>query len=143
VENNITVDSGLHPHVWFAASGDIFRRNIVWREYQPALMPTPPWGQELDYNLMYREGPTNAPQPGSMRKSGRDDHSIVADAQFVDPAQGDYRVKEGSPASGAGFVNFSMDRFGVQRPALKISRAHAGSARPNAPEHQAMRTKRI
>ena len=43
----------------------------------------------------------------------------MADAQFVDPAQGDYRVKEGSPALSLGFVNFQMDRFGVQRPALK------------------------
>lgn len=43
----------------------------------------------------------------------------MADAQFVDPARGDYRVKQGSPALSLGFVNFSMDRFGVQRPALK------------------------
>jgi len=44
VENNIMVGSGLHPHVWFAASGDIFRRNIVWRDYQPAIMPPPALG---------------------------------------------------------------------------------------------------
>jgi hypothetical protein len=119
VENNITVGSSLHPHVWYAASGDIFRRNIVWREYQPALMPAPPWGQELDYNLMHRAGVTNAPATRLHGQSGRDEHSLVADAQFVNPAQGDYRVKEGSPALSLGFVNFPMDRFGVQRPALK------------------------
>jgi len=119
VENNITVGSGLHPHVWYAASADIFRRNIVWREYQPALMPAPPWGQELDYNLMHREGATNAPATRLHEQSGRDEHSIVADAQFVDPAQGDYRVKLGSPALSLGFINFSMDCFGVQTPALK------------------------
>jgi hypothetical protein len=119
VENNITVGSSLHPHVWYAASGDIFRRNIVWREYQPALMPAPPWGQELDYNLMHRAGVTNAPATRLHGQSGRDEHSLVADAQFVNPAQGDYRVKEGSPALALGFVNFPMDRFGVQRPALK------------------------
>jgi hypothetical protein len=119
VENNITVDSSLHPHVWYAASGDIFRRNIVWREYQSAIMPAPPWGQELDYNLMHREGATNAPATRLHEQSGRDDHSIVADAQFVDPARGDYRVKQGSPALSLGFVNFPMDRFGVQKPALK------------------------
>ncbi len=119
VENNITVGSGLHPHVWYASSGDIFRRNIVWREYQPALMPAPPWGRELDYNLVYRGGATNAPATRLHEQSGRDEHSIVADAQFVDPAQGDYRVKQGSPALSLGFVNFPMDRFGVQRPALK------------------------
>ena len=48
VENNITVSSGLHPHVWYTESGDLFRRNIVWRDYQAALMHGPPWGQELD-----------------------------------------------------------------------------------------------
>jgi hypothetical protein len=45
--------------------------------------------------------------------------SIVADAQFVDPAVGDYRVKAGSPALALGFVIFPMDRFGVQKPELK------------------------
>ena len=38
---------------------------------------------------------------------------------FVDPAHGDFRVKEGSPALKLGFVNFPMDQFGVQKPALK------------------------
>jgi len=32
---------------------------------------------------------------------------------------GDYRLKEGSPALKLGFQNFSIDRFGVQKPALK------------------------
>ncbi|MCL4181653.1 MAG: PDZ domain-containing protein [Verrucomicrobia bacterium] len=119
VENNITVGSGLHPHVWYANSRDIFRRNIVWREYQPALMHAPPWGQQLDHNLMHRDGATNAPATELQKQSGRDEHSIVADAQFVDPARGDYRVKDGSPALALGFVNFPMDRFGVRTPGLR------------------------
>jgi hypothetical protein len=119
VENNITVGSGLHPHVWYAESGDVFRRNIVWRDYQPALMHAPPWGQELDYNLMHREGAEISPATSLQKQSGRDQHSIVADAQFVDPTVGDYRVKAGSPALALGFVNFPMDRFGVQKPELK------------------------
>ena len=82
-------------------------------------MPAPPWGQEFDNNLMHKEGATNATATRLQKQSGRDEHSIVADAQFVDPAQGDYRVKEESPALSLGFVNFPMDRFGVQRPALK------------------------
>jgi len=120
VENNIMVDSGLHPHVWFAASGDIFRRNIVWRDYQPARMYPPPWGQEMDHNLMHKDGAERAPAASLQRRSGRDANSIVADAQFVDPARGDYRVKDGSPALALGFVNFPMDQFGVQKPALKV-----------------------
>ena len=119
VENNITVSSGLHPHVWFAASGDIFRRNIVWSDYQPALMHAPPWGQELDYNLMHRDDATHAPAMSMRKQSGRDEHSVVADARFINPATGDYRVKDGSPALALGFVNFPMDQFGVQKPALK------------------------
>jgi hypothetical protein len=119
VENNITVGSGLHPHVWYAESGDIFRRNIVWREYQPALMPAPPWGQELDFNLMHRDGAEIAPAIALQKQSGRDENSIVADARFVDPTVGDYRVQAGSPALALGFVNFPMDRFGVQKPELK------------------------
>jgi len=124
VENNIMVGSGFHPHVWFDPSGDIFRHNIVWRDYQPALMHAPPWGQDMDYNLLQKDGALPAPAVRLQQQSGRDNHSIVADAHFVDPATGDYRVKAGSPALALGFVNFPMDQFGVQLPALKaIARA--------------------
>ncbi|MGH7969782.1 MAG: PDZ domain-containing protein, partial [Limisphaerales bacterium] len=120
VENNIVVDSGLHPHVWYAESGDIFRRNIVWTAYSPAGMHAPPWGADMDYNLVQDFGAaTNEPAARLQQQSGRDEHSIVADAQFIGPAYGDYRVKDGSPALALGFVNFPMDQFGVQNPALK------------------------
>jgi hypothetical protein len=120
VENNILVDGGYDPHVWYAASGDVFRRNIVWTDYRPANMPPPPWGEEMDSNLVHREGATGkVPAAELQQQSGRDQHSIVADAQFEDPARGDYRVKKGSPALALGFVNFPMDRFGVQKPELK------------------------
>jgi hypothetical protein len=119
VENNIMVGGSLNPHVWFAESGDIFRHNIVWTAYRPALMHRPPWGQEMDYNLMQKEGTETSPATALQRQSGRDEHSIVADAQFMDPARGDYRVKDGSPALALGFLNFGMDQFGVQKPALR------------------------
>jgi len=120
VENNILVDGSLNPHVWFAASGDIFRHNIVWTAYRPANMHRPPWGEEMDCNLMQEDGATtNRPATRLQQQSGRDPNSIVADAQFLDPAHGDYRVKDGSPALTLGFVNFPMDQFGVQKPELK------------------------
>jgi hypothetical protein len=120
VENNIMVDNGYHPHVWYAESGDIFRRNIVWTEYRPANMHRPPWGADMDFNLVQNSGAaTNAPAMQLQQQSGRDEHSIVADAQLIDPAHGDYRVKDGSPAMTLGFVNFPMDQFGVQKPELK------------------------
>lgn len=120
VENNIMVDNGYHPHVWYAECGDIFQRNIVWTEYQPAGMHRPPWGKEMNFNLMQKHGATNsAPARRLQEQSGRDEHSTVADAQFIDPAHGDYRVKDDSPALALGFVNFPMDQFGVQKPELK------------------------
>lgn len=125
VENNIMVENGYHPHVWYDGCGDIFRRNIVWTGYQPANMHRPPWGAEMDFNLVQSDGATtNAPAERLRKQSGRDGHSIVAEARFVDAARGDYRVKKGSPALGLGFVNFPMDRFGVRKPELKaIARA--------------------
>jgi hypothetical protein len=122
VENNIIINSGFHPHVWFNHSQDVVRRNIIWSEvYLPAGgMPSTPWGQEMDDNLVHRPG-VQTPQPATrmQEQSRRDAHSIVADARFIDPAHGDYRVKSDSPALKLGFVNFPMDRFGVQKPELK------------------------
>jgi len=37
----------------------------------------------------------------------------------VDPAKGDFRVKDGSPALALGFKNFPMDQFGVKKASLK------------------------
>jgi hypothetical protein len=120
VENNVIVDNGYHPHVWYDECGDIFRHNIVWTEYRPANMHQPPWGAEMDFNLVQDfTATTNASATRLQQQSGRDEHSIVADAQFVDPAHGDYRVKDGSPALALGFVNFPMNQFGVQKPELK------------------------
>jgi len=125
VENNIMVDNGFHPHVWYAESGDVFRNNIVWAEYRPANMHRPPWGAEMDVNLVQQSGTTNrTPATRLQQQSGRDEHSLVSDAQFIDPAHGDYRVREGSPALALGFMNFPMDQFGVQKPELRaIARA--------------------
>jgi hypothetical protein len=52
-------------------------------------------------------------------QSGCDEHSIEADARFVDAAAGDYRVRGNSPALRLGFQNFPMDQFGVQSPKRK------------------------
>ncbi len=140
VENNIMVDGSFNPHVWFAESGDIFLHNIVWTAYRPANMHRPPWGAEMDFNLMQKDGATtNAPATRLQQQSGRDEHSIIADAEFIDPAHGDYRVKDGSPALALGFVNFPMDQFGVQKPELRaiartpfLPSATATSAAPAA-----------
>ncbi len=122
VENNILVNNGFHPHVWFKHSQDIVRRNIMFTDhYLPAGgMPASPWGKEMDYNLVHQPNRTEPiPAARLAQQSRRDVHSMIADAMFIDPAHGDFRVQDGSPALKLGFVNFPMDQFGVQKPELK------------------------
>jgi len=118
VENNILVNNTFHPHVWYAHSGDVFRKNIIFAEYRPVRMDAP-WGADVDANLLHRPGASTQPATRLQQQSGRDKHSQEADALFIDAPQGDYRVKDASPALALGFVNFPMDEFGVRSPELQ------------------------
>ena len=118
-ENNVIVNNSFHPHVWYHNSQDVFRRNIVFTPYRPIRVDKP-WGKQCDYNLLHQDGAAGpAPATVLANASGLDEHSIIADAMFVNPAAGDYRVQDGSPALKLGFKNFPMDQFGVRKPALK------------------------
>ncbi len=118
--NNVIVNNGLHPHVWYLNSGDIFRNNIVFKAYQPAIMDRSipkegHWGKELDRNFYVSA-------KDAMNKFsviGCDQNSLNGDPLFIEPAAGDFRVLENSPALKTGFVNFAMDQFGVTKPSLK------------------------
>ena len=114
--NNVILNNSLHPHCWYAASEDVFKNNIVFGQYAPAGgMPADHWGKEVDYNLFASSEANRA----TFAAQRCDAHSVVADPEFVDAKRGDFRVKESSPALKVGFVNFPMDQFGVQKPALK------------------------
>ena len=119
VENNVIVNNSLHAHVWYPDSQDIFAHNIIWGPYRLVGMPPKPWGKKMDYNLIQKNGDRGT-QPATplQSQSGRDEHSLIGDAMFIDPAHGNYDVKDGSPALGLGFVNFPMDQFGVKKPEL-------------------------
>jgi len=112
--NNIAFNSTVHPHVWYQNSQDSLRNNIWMTAYRPAGMPKDEWGGSSDANLFYSKHDLAAAQ-----ENGWDANSVAGDPMFVDPANGDFRVKEGSPALAIGFKNFPMDRFGVKKPALK------------------------
>ncbi|UCG33888.1 MAG: PDZ domain-containing protein [Phycisphaerales bacterium] len=119
VYNNILVDYTFCPHVWYPDCRTSFQRNILWRDrYAPAGMRKTDQGDRIDYNLVHQVGVVAHPAE-KLRAFGGDKHSLVADALFLDPVAGDFRIKEGSPALRLGFKNFPMDQFGVKKPALK------------------------
>lgn len=117
VENNIIINNSFHPHVWFANSGDIFRKNIVLKPYYPIQIKD--WGREVDNNLFPDQKALD-----EARKNNTDLHSLAGNPMFKNPEKGDYEVLPGSPALVLGFVNFPMDNFGVTSPELKAEAAH-------------------
>jgi hypothetical protein len=112
IENNIIINNSFHPHVWFDNSEDVFKCNIVTRNYYPVRINV--WGKEVDFNFF-----TDSISLQQAKKNDTDKHSLSGDPLFVNPAKGDYRIGERSPALQTGFKNFPMDSFGVQTPALK------------------------
>ena len=111
VENNIMINNTFHPHVWFKNSNDVFRHNIVSTGYLPINIKT--WGKETDFNVF----PDSASLKAA-RKMGTDKNSVYGDMIFVNPQEGDFRLKIGSVAFSVGFKNFAMDSFGVISPKL-------------------------
>lgn len=128
VENNILVNNSFHPHVWYAASGDTFRRNIAMTWYKPIGMPAT-WGREIDHNLL--------PDAAALSRSlalHLDGHSVVGEPGFLNPSTGDFRVRDSSPARATGFRNFATDAFGVRTPRLRaIARTPVFPTQPPAP----------
>jgi len=108
--------------------------DLAFREGKPllwgVLMPNQGrWAEELDYNIYFsgkgpfvadfttRNGERKMYNWDEWRRLGYyDEHSIVADPMFMDPANGDFRVKPESPALKLGFKNFPMDQFGLRQP---------------------------
>ena len=120
VTNNIILNNSLHPHVWYPNSGDVFKNNIVFGEYRPAIMNSSipadgKWGSVVDSNYFV----CDSAQMHRFLKNGCDGHSLNGDPMFVDAANGNYQVKENSDALKIGFQNFSTTSFGVQKVSLK------------------------
>jgi len=111
--NNVLINNGFHPHVWFDDSGDSFINNIVMAAHKHTGQPAG-WGKASDKNLFVFEADLQ-----KSRSVGGDVQSIAGDPSFIDPASGDFRVKDSSAAIQVGFKNFPMDQFGVKKPALK------------------------
>ena len=116
--NNITPVGGFHPHVWFQRSKDQVYNNIFTQQHRFARMNEPyvDGGTLVDRNLFNTDDQRIL---ASAAKCGWDGNSLLGDPLFIDPAGGDFRVKDGSPALELGFKNFPMDQFGVKKASLK------------------------
>ena len=55
------------------------------------------------------------------RGAGFDAHSLVADPQFVDPANDDFQLRDGSPAYGLGFKRIPSELIGLFKDPLRAS----------------------
>lgn len=115
--NNVAPFGSLHPHVWYDRSKDQVYGNIFGQGHRPARMSRPYVdGTMVDRNFFIND--VEKILKGAA-KLGWDASSIGGDPMFIDPENGDFRVKEGSPVLKLGFKNFPMDQFGVKKPSLK------------------------
>jgi len=118
--NNIIINNSLHPHVWYQNSGDVFKNNIVFMAYRPALMNKSiaedgKWGKELDYNFFV----SDTENLSRYAINGCDRHSLNGNPLFVNASKGDFSVEPHSLVLKLGFKNFSLTNFGVTKAALK------------------------
>lgn len=115
--NNVMPVGTLHPHVWFQRSKDQVHGNIMTERYHTARMNEPYTdGTMVDRNLFDSQDSRIFEHSA---KLGWDSNSVMGEPMYVDPANGDFRVKVSSPALTLGFKNFPMDQFGVKKPSLK------------------------
>ena len=112
VENNIMLNNGFHPHVWFENSADVFKKNIVFTEHKDIRLQA--WGKEVDYNVFPNQLSLSITQ-----EKGVDQHSIYGDVLFADPENGNFDIKEGSLATTIGFKPFTTTDYGVKNKKLK------------------------
>ncbi|MFB2119698.1 PDZ domain-containing protein [Parapedobacter sp. 2B3] len=112
VYNNILVNNGFHPHVWFENSHDVFTGNIVMTAHQEIRVND--WGDTVDGNFFLDSADLE-----TTRKHGIEQHGKVSAPHFVDALAGDFTLAEESELLEQGFENFAMDDFGVFSPHLK------------------------
>ncbi|WP_159633073.1 PDZ domain-containing protein [Sphingobacterium composti Ten et al. 2007 non Yoo et al. 2007] len=109
VYNNIMLNNGFHPHVWFKNSHDVFTNNIVMSSHQDIRVDY--WGGKVDENYYIKASDLLKDQKKGLEKNG-----VLITPTFRDPTKGDFTLTENLPT---GFKNFDMDNFGVTCPRLK------------------------
>jgi hypothetical protein len=136
IENNILIVgrdnvAGIRSMEMGGERGDSheYLRNIIYIEEEEAdVYGFINWNDTRvaasDFNLFWKAegelsvggGPADGPLGNWLRLfNGRfDGNSVVADPLFVNPAKGDYRLREGSPALGLGFREIDTSEIGLK-----------------------------
>ena len=78
---------------------------------------------KFDYNLFFNAAGKELTYPGlpggetmeRWREMGYDEHSVIADPMFVDPANDNYNLHPDSPAIKLGFKPIDLSRIGLLR----------------------------
>jgi hypothetical protein len=106
--------SRIEPHISF-----FFSNNIVYWKTSPLFHGG--WKDAnvvLSHNLYWCTDPAQPVNFSGLslaewQKLGKDDGSLVADPLFVNPEQGDFHLRPGSPAEKVGFKPFDYSQAGV------------------------------
>ena len=133
ISTNITVENnifafGADYQIFRAGCSDptafeyAFRRNIVYYNQGSVVGQWEPANRNFlyDRNLYWNTSGKVTVFSGDKslddwRAAGQDKHSIVADPLFVDPENGDFRLRPGSPAAKIGFEPWDLMAVGPRR----------------------------
>jgi hypothetical protein len=115
-------------------SGNVFDRNIVYWTGEGAKLfsgsKVPLNHNTWDHNLYWHSGlPLRIALGGAQgeldwdgwRRTGQDQHSVVADPLFVEPRNDNYRLRPNSPAFRVGFQPIPVDSIGPYKDPLRAS----------------------
>ena len=107
-------------------TGGVIQRNILYHPgatavfYDQGRNPRLPaaWAKEADtdFNIYYCVGDPDLSRTvlDKGRRDGIDAHSLAVDPLFVDPANGDFRLKPDSPALKLGFAPIDLSKIGLR-----------------------------
>ena len=108
-------------------TGAAIKRNILYHSGQRARFydqgsatrgrkPALSKDADTDYNLYYCAGRPELSREtlAKQQRDGVDVHSLAVDPLFVDPANGDFRLKPGSPAVRLGFIPIDLSKIGLR-----------------------------
>lgn len=118
-----------HPDtsMWLMSGNRCLRNIFAWSDPDAKWLVGGKWEQiikESDYNLLWHGGkPVTTNQTGvadgdywaAWHKLGFDEHSVIADPQFVSAKQDDYRLRKDSPALKLGFRPLPLEKMGLYK----------------------------